>query len=242
MRRRQIRGLQPIVEGVERRELLSAITDITASSHKPLSVNQLAAATQLTAQTATNVPSLVNKSGVPPLIGPGPGNLTAHELAREQFKAYFSGPFYSAPPRFTSQTKFLLYRGIGGSTQFLHGDYQMAIAFVPANPTSQGGPIIGNAYLQDRNINSSGQIGLDLTFDPNSLNAQGLPTKGTFTEDPNIYSGLDFVATTGGNVTITYRGNQATVRFQGLLYNSGITDPLRNMDLQARGGRVTPRS
>ncbi len=115
----------------------------------------------------------------------------------------------------------------------------MAIAFVPSDTTD---PIPGNAYLQDRNINSSGQIGLDLSFDPNSLNAQGLPTKGTFTEDPNIYSGIDFVATAAGTVTITYSKNQATVRFQGLLYNSGITDPLRNMDLQARGGRVKARS
>ena len=112
----------------------------------------------------------------------------------------------------------------------------------PANPAATGGPIIGNAYLQDRNINSSGQLGLDITFDPNSLNAQGLPTKGTFINDPNIYSGLDFVFTAGGNVTITYSKNQATVRFQGLLYNSGITNPLRNMDLQARGGRVKARS
>jgi hypothetical protein len=238
MRRRESRGLKPAVERFERRELPSGITDVTASSSSPLSVNEMAAATQITASTATNVPSLTNLSGVPPLIGPGPGNLTAHELAREQFKAYFSGPFYNAPPRFTSQTKFLLYRGIGGSTQFLHGDYQMAIAFV----TEPSVGIIGNAYLQDRNINSSGQIGLDLTFDPNSLNAQGLPTKGTFTEDPNIYSGIDFVATAGGTVTITYSRNQATVRFQGLLYNSGITDPLRNMDLQARGGRVKARS
>jgi hypothetical protein len=238
MRRRQVRGLKPAVERFERRELLSAITGSAASAPRPLSANQLAAATQLTANTATNVPSLMNTAGVPPLIGPGPGNLTAHELAREQFKAYFSGPFYNAPTRFTSQTKFLLYRGIGGSTQFLHGDYQMAIAFV-TQPTVG---IVGNAYFQDRNINSGGQLGLDLVFDPNSLNARGLPTKGTFTEDPNIYSGVDFVATAGGTVTITYSGNQATVRFQGLLYNSGITDPLRNMDLQARGGRVKARS
>lgn len=235
MRRRQGRGLKPAVERFERRALLSAITDITASSARPLSVNQLAA--------ATNVPSLTNHNGVLPIIAPGPGNLTPHELARERFKAYFSGPFYSAPPRFTTQTKFLLYRGIGGSSQFLHGDYQMAIAFVPSNPAATGGPpIIGNAYLQDRNINSGGQVGFDLTFDPNSLNAQGLPTKGTFTQDPNIYSGVDFVDTASGTVTISYSRNVATVRFQGLLYNSGITDPLRNMDLQARGGRVTRRS
>lgn len=244
MGRRQSRGLKPAVERFERRELLSAITDILITRAQPIHVRRSAGTSQLQVNQAngsggaTSVPSLVNPNGVPPLIGPGPGNLTPHELARERFKAYFSGPFSSAPRRFTSQAKFFLFRGIGGSNQFRHGDYQMAIA-IPTDPTAS---IIGNAYLQDRNINSSGQVGFDLTFDPQSLDRFGRPTRGTFTQDPNIYSGVYFVDTASGTVTIRYAKGAATVTFQGLVYNSGITDPLRNMDLQARGGRITARS
>ena len=87
-----------------------------------------------------------------------------------------------------------------------------------------------------------GAVGFDLTFDPQSLDRFGRPTRGTFTQDPNIYSGVDFVDTASGTVTIHYTKGAATVTFQGLLYVSGITDPLRNMDLQARGGRITRRS
>jgi hypothetical protein len=244
MGRRQSRGLKPAVERFERRELLSAITDILITRAQPIHLRHSVGTTQPQANqangpdsTVATQPPLMNPS-VPPLIGPGPGDPTPRELARERFKAYFNGPFHSTPPRFTGQAKLLQFRGIGGSTQFIHGDYQMTIA-IPKDPSAS---IVGNAYLQDRNINSSGQVGFDLTFDPQSLDRFGRPTRGTFTQDPNIYSGVYFVDTASGTVTIRYAKRAATVTFQGLMYTNGITDPLRNMDLQARGGRITARS
>ncbi len=222
-------GLKPAVEQVERRRLLSAITDILAAQSQPYHPTNPSVATQ--SQSASAIPPLVNP-GVAPPIAPGPGNPTPRELAREKFHAYFSGPYNVGPPRFTSQSKIFFYRGLGGSTQFLHGDFQMQIDI----PKETGSPIVGAIYLQDRNLNSSGALGLDLTIDPSSFDRLGRPTQATFTQDPNIYSGVDFVDTASGSLTIRYSGNTATVKLNGLLYVSGLTDPLRNMDLQARGG------
>lgn len=233
MARPQNRRLIPAVEGVERRELLSAIIDILATQGQ-----QVYHPSHLTGSTSAQATGSIVNPNFPPPSGPGLGAPTPRELAREQFKGYFSGPAYAAPPRFTSQSEVLFYRGLGGTTQFLHGDYQMIIN-MPKDLTT---PIVGLAYLQDRNINSAGALGLDLTFDSSSLDSRGRPTRGTFTADPNIYSGLDYAFSANGTATIKYGRGTATVRFQGLLYNSGITDPLRNMDLQARGGRLKSRS
>ena len=89
-----------------------------------------------------------------PLIGTDP---TAHELARERFHGYFSGPVSVGGGRFGDQAKILYFQGLGGSSMFLHGDYQMAIVF-PADPTQ---PLFGEAYLQDKSTNSGGEVGLD---------------------------------------------------------------------------------
>jgi hypothetical protein len=230
------RRLIPAVEPFESRELLSGIISVLATQGQPVyHPRRMAGGASIETSQVTG--SLVSPL-FPPPIGPGPGDPTPRELAREQFKAYFSGPAYAAPPRFTSQSEVLFYRGLGGSTQFQHGDFQMIIN-MPRDPTA---PILGLAYLQDRNINSAGALGLDLRFDPASLDSRGRPTRGTFTADPSIYSGLDYAFTASGTVTIKYGKGAATVRFQGLLYNSGVTDPLRNMDLQARGGRLVARS
>jgi hypothetical protein len=109
-------------------------------------------------------------------------------------------------------------------------------------PNDPSAPILGALYMQDRNINSGGAVAFDLTIDPTSLDRFGRPTRATFVNDPNIYSGVDYVDAASGSVTIRYTGTAATVVLNGLLYSSGITSPLRNMDLQARGGRLVARS
>jgi hypothetical protein len=230
------RGIRLILEEFERRELPSGIIDVMASQSPVIHPAHASSAALVQSSQAT--PSLSNPN-VPPPIGPGPGIPSARELAREHFKAFFSGPFYAAPPRFSGQSKIFFFRGLGGSTQFLHGDYQMQIV-IPADPTSA---VVGAAYLQDRNINSGGAVGFDVTTTVQSLDQFGRPTQLTFTQDPNIYSGVDFVDTASGTLTIRYTSTgSATAVFQGLLYTNSITDPLRNMDLQARGGRLTARS
>jgi hypothetical protein len=76
---------------------------------------------------------------------------------------------------------------------------------------------------------------------PQSYDKVGRPTKLTFTADPAINSGIFFENTASGTVSIHYSKNSATARFNGLVYTTGLTNPLTNSELYARGGRITPR-
>jgi hypothetical protein len=171
---------------------------------------------------------------ISPLIGIDP---TPAELARERFHAVFSGPVIAGPGRFADQSKTLYFQGLGGSNTFLHGDFQMAIVY-PSDPTQ---PLIGEAYLEDKNNNSGGQIGFQLQgVTPQTVDRLGRPTQLTFSNDPNIYSGIFFANTASGTVSIHYSKGSATVVFNGLVYTIGVTSPLKNSNLYSRGGRITP--
>jgi hypothetical protein len=198
----------PSVQGMERRELRAVMS----------------AADVLTASGSSVAPPT---GSVFPFV-PGAGQPTAFEQARERFSASFTGSFSFGPAQFTSQSRVLHMRGVGTSTQFLHGNTQVAIAL----PSQPGGPIVGGAYLQDKNLAGSTLFGLDINFDPTSLDAQGRPTRGAWASDANIYSGIDFVAQGSGTVTIRYSRNKMTISFTGSLYTNGITGPLANTDIQ----------
>jgi hypothetical protein len=212
------------------RKLLSVAPLVATSRPTPSPAAVVAAASTAAAPAQTAAPSMS------PLIGIDP---TPRELARERFHAYFSGPFYVSGGRFANQGKTLYFRGLGGSTAFVHGDYQMAVIF-PTDPTEA---LFGEAYLQDKNNNSSGQIALVLKgTTPQTFDSAGRPTSFTFTADPNINSGIFYSPTASGRVHITYSKGSATAIFSGLIYTTGLTNPLANSDLYSRGGRITPRS
>ena len=185
----------------------------------------------------------------------GTGTPTAKELAREKFVAKFSGPLSIGPGRFSDQKQIIFMRGLGGSTPnfFLHGDYSLAIViptgFDRNNPAGTGGsptladgspnpsyvpPVTGFTFLDDKNNNSGGVVGLDLVADPTSFDAKGRPTRLTFTADPNVYGGIFFVDSAFGTVHITYGKNSATAAFNGRIYTSGLTSPFENVDLYAK--------
>ena len=182
-----------------------------------------------------------------PIIGNG--TPTAAELAREKFVAHFTGPLATQPGRFTDQKQIIFMRGLGGSTKnfFLHGDYSLAFViptgFNRAHPGGTGGdptapgyvpPVTGFAFLDDKNNNSGGVVGLDLVADPTSFDAKGRPTRLTFTADPNVYGGIFFADAAYGVVSITYGKNSATALFNGRIYTSGLTSPFENVDLYAK--------
>lgn len=226
---------RPALERVESRELMSGIINTMLASQSSMHRQALGVQVQTRALETgnTGTPPLTPVPGNgPPPVSPGTGEPTPHERARQRFRAVFSGPMYVGGPRFTDQKKTIFLRGLGGSTMFLHGNYQMGIVF-PRDPAN---PITGVAFLMDQNVNSEGELGFDLTFDPNSLDRHGRPTLGTFVQDPNIYSGAFFSPVSSGTVKIRYAKNTATALFQGQVYTSGLTNPLRNMDLQERGG------
>jgi hypothetical protein len=230
-RRRLPQGVRSALEAMEPRDLLS-VAPLLASAPRVAQPDLLAEATLNAASPA----SLNPEGAISPLIGTGP---TRRELARERFQGVFQGPVYVSGGRFQDQKKTIYFRGLGGSNMFLHGDYQMAI-IIPADPAA---PLFGEAYLQDKNTNSSGELGLRLQgLTPQAYDRQGRPTELTFTNDTNVYSGIYFADTASGTVKITYSKGSATAVFRGLVFTSGIFSPIANSDLYSRGGRLTPRS
>ncbi|HEY2156242.1 MAG TPA: hypothetical protein VGH33_11470, partial [Isosphaeraceae bacterium] len=99
----------PGVEGVERRELRAVMS-----------------------APAADVLS-AGGSGVAPPVGsvfpfvPGDGQPTAFEQVRQRFTASFTGSYQFIPAQFTSQSRVLRMRGVGSSSQFLHGNVQVAV-------------------------------------------------------------------------------------------------------------------
>jgi hypothetical protein len=234
-RRRSPRKNRPSLEAMERRDLLSVIPIIEQAQKPTLTASDVIQAAAISGASTTS--QGLNPTGSQsPLIGTDP---TPRELAREKFTAVFSGPVYVGPGRFANQSKTLYFRGLGTSNAFLHGDFQMAIVF-PTDPTA---PLTGEAIMQDKNTNSQGILALPMTgLTPQTYDKQGRPTDFTFSTDPNIYSGIFFVNTSAGTVHITYSKGSAKVTFKGLVYTTGLTNPLTNSDLYSRGGRITPIS
>jgi hypothetical protein len=222
---------------MEARELLS-IAPLLATQTRVTTPNVLQAAALSEFPGGRPIPGLTLSptNSISPLIGSNP---TPRELARERFRAVFSGPLSVSGGRFADQGKTLYFRGLGSSNTFLHGDYQMAIIF----PTDPNAPLFGEAYLEDKNANAGGQLGLVLQgLTPQTFDKAGRPTRMTFTSDPNIYAGPFFADTAKGTVDIRYSKGSATATFNGLVYTIGLTNPITNSDLYSRGGRITPRS
>jgi hypothetical protein len=211
----------PAVSGLESRTVLTVM-----GAHSTLS-NVVDVAQTLAAQSQAPVPT----PPVPPLI-PGPGQPLPNEVARTRFAASFSGPFLIGPPRYTGQSAILDYRGLGTSTQFLHGDFQMAIVL----PNDPAATITGAAFLQDKNLTGGNEIGLDINFDKTTLDKRGRPTQGTWITDPNIYSGANYFNQGTGTVQLRYaRNGTAAAFFRGHIYTNGITNLLRNSNLHPTG-------
>lgn len=232
MGERKRRCLAAAVERLDSRELLSGLVAALASSGPPApSPGALVDRAEIASSSSSNGFT----TGSPIL---GQGTPTPRELARERFVATFQGPVYVGPGRFSDQAKIIYMRGPGGSNMFLHGDYQMAIVY-STNPKA---PLTGEAYLQDKNNNSGAQVAFVLTGSPSDVDRLGRPTRMTFVNDLNIYSGIFYSNAATGTVTIRYSKGSARAIFKGLVYTTGLTNPLRNTDLIGRGGRITPRS
>lgn len=216
LRRRVRRAVRPTLERVEERQLLSTF-------NIPSSTSAFSAA-----QTGGN--GFGDASS--PLLGEG--TPTPREQARQSFRAVFTGRYYTSPGRFSDQSTTYFFRGIGGSSFFLHGDFSMGVV-TPTDPTA---PFTGSAILQDKNTNSQALTGLDLKGDRTAVDSKGRPTHLTLSADPNIYSGIFYVDAAAGTVDIHYGPNKSvTVVFNAQIYTSGLASPLVNSDLYARGNR-----
>jgi hypothetical protein len=223
------RSLRPGIEGLEGRSL-STVMGIRGPSPDLLSIAQSRAA-QVSPQATVAAPT----PPVPPII-PGPGQPLPIELKRTRFVASFAGPFQVGPPHYTGESALLYYRGLGTSSEFLHGNYQMIIV-LPKDPT---GDITGAAFLEDKNLVGGNSTGFDINFDRSTLDSKGRPTQGTFATDPNIYSGTNLFNQGSGSVTIRYtRTGLASAFFKGQNFTNGITNILLNTDLRPRGSGLS---
>lgn len=227
-RDRNRRAARPGVEGVEARELLSGLLNV-------LSVSQPSSAQLLGVIMAKVMGGGTPNQPPPPSPYPllGQGQASPQEIKRETFKAYFAGPFFIGPGRFSDQASTIYIRGIGGTNQFLHGDFNMAVV-TPIDPAT---PRFGAAVLNDKSTQTSGIIGLDLVA--TAVDSRGRPTHLSFESDQNIYSGIYFINKSSGTVDIKYndKTGQAAVRFNGLVYTNGLASPLVNSDLYSRHNR-----
>jgi len=204
------------LEQVEERQLLSTL-DLLAATTAPTAV-----------QTGEN--GFGDASS--PLLGAGAPS--RREQVRQSFRAVFTGRYYTSPGRFSDQSTTYFFRGVGGSSFFLHGDFDMGVV-TPTDPTA---PFTGEAILQDKNTSSQAIVGLVLKGDRTAVDSKGRPTRLTLSADPNIYSGMFFVDAATGTVDIRYGPNKSvTVIFNAQVYTSGLANPLVNSDLYARGNR-----
>lgn len=251
-RARLRRAARPGVEHCESRELLSGIMLALQGNAPRINASTLLASIRASASGGGNGGANgEGGSGSAGLIkgignGFGPGNTSTpllgqgtpapHEALREAYHAAFSGRAYTSPGRFSDQGQTFFYRGVGGSSNFLHGDFDMAVV-TPADATK---PFFGEAVLQDKNTNSGAIQGFILRGDRTKVDSLGRPTQLQFVADPNIYSGAYFVEAAEGVVDITYGdgpNHPVVVKFTGRVYTSGLTNPLVNQDLYARHTR-----
>jgi hypothetical protein len=236
MQCRKHRTLRPTLEPMERRELPSGIMATLPG--------RLDAARAAAGQAQVILPSNVPYQGKLP---------TPAELSLERFRAVFSGNFATGKPLFFDQTSRTVIHAIGGSNLFLHGNLQ----FLTVTPTDPNSPLAGTATLQDKNLNTSGILTVDLTGSQTDVDSAGRPTHLSFSMSPfagsgSFTAGVFSLATGQGTVDIRYRPSgkrgapgvtsqgDVTILFRGSIYTTGTVNPLANSTLQASHDRPAP--
>jgi hypothetical protein len=223
MGRRNRRGLRPGLELVERRELLSAITDVLAANSLRAgarAVPQLAgggastaggqgssgsssfgASITLGGSTLSQGPVLnpdgsINNMALAPTGTPKPG-----QLKRQQFTARFVGPYSVVPGRTSTQATQTLIQGGGTSNTMLHSDIQIRLV----KPLDSSLPFGGVGSVFDRNINSNSVLGFDLAAPQQNVDRGGRPNHiPTVTIDVNASAGVYVEAYGQGTLNIKY--------------------------------------
>jgi hypothetical protein len=249
MGRRIPRDLRPYIEEFERRELLSAITDLIAANS--IATGRKA---QSSARTAFSSQSIALSANQGPLLNSGnpdnpinnqalapTGTLTKRQQRKERFTAHFVGT-YTVGAGVTSDQRIQTFiTGVGSATTMLHSDIQMLL--VTPNDTSS--PIGGASAIFDRNLNSNTVLGLDLAAPQSSQNINGLGLPSllpTVSVDVNSSSGTYDEAYSVGTVKIQYIPNgkhtrgvlsqgKAIVTIHAQIYAPNVDFILRNSNI-----------
>ena len=243
------RDLRPYLEEFERRELLSAITDLIAANsiaagRKAQSAASAAISSQSIAISANQGPLLNSNNPNNPInnqaLAPT-GTLTPRQQRKERFVAHYVGT-YTVGAGVTSDQRIQTFiTGVGSATTMLHSDIQLLL--VTPNDTSK--PIGGVSAIFDRNLNSNTVLGLDLSAPQSSqyINGLGLPSLiPTVSVDVNSSSGTYDEAYSVGTISIHYIPNgkhtrgvlsqgKAIVTIHAQIYAPNVDFILRNSNI-----------
>jgi hypothetical protein len=183
MGRRIPRDLRPLMEEIERRELLSAITDIMAANSLAQGRRDLTAAATAAASPALSSQSIAVPQNQGPLLNPDgtinnqalapTGTLTKRQQRRERFTATFWGTYTVGAGRTSDERIQTFIAAVGTSNTMLHSDIQLLLV----TPKDTSLPIGGVSAIFDRNLNTNTVLGLDESAPQTSpyINRLGLP-------------------------------------------------------------------
>jgi hypothetical protein len=249
MRSRTPRDLRPSLEEYERRELLSAITDIMmansiAQSRRAQATRQAAFAavsqgpSALGTRQSIAIPQNQGPQGINLALAPT-GTLTKREERRERFVARYVGSYTVGSGRTSDEATTVFLTGAGVANTMLHSDIQMLL-IVPKDPATQ---ISGITTIFDRNINDNTVLGFDLAAPFGDVDSGGRPDViPTMTVDVNISSGAYVEGFSQGTINIKYipsgkqtRGvisqGKAIITIHGQIYSSNASLILRNANI-----------
>jgi hypothetical protein len=246
---------RPYVEECERRELLSAITDIMtanslAESRRAQSARQAAfiSASQALAAAGSsqsialpqNQGPLLNPDGTVNNLAYAPtGTLTKREQKRERFVARYLGSYTQGPGRTSTEASTTFVTGLGDANSMLHSDIQMLLV-TPKDPST---PIGGVSTIFDRNINSNTTLGFNLSAPAQNVDRAGRPNDlPTVSLDVNISSGVYVEGFSQGVINIHYipsgkrtpgviSQGKAIVTIHAQIYTANAAFVLRNANI-----------
>jgi hypothetical protein len=211
MGRRIPRDLRPFLEEFERRELLSAITDVIAGNsiaagHKAESAITAGLSSQSIAISANQGPLLNSGNPANPInnqaLAPT-GTLTRRQQKKDRFVAQYVGTYTVGAGQTSDQRIQTFITGAGSANTMLHSDIQLLLV----TPTNTSSPIGGVSAIFDRNLNTNTVLGMDESAPQTShdVNRLGLPTLiPTVSIDVNLSSGTYDEAYSVGTINIKY--------------------------------------
>jgi hypothetical protein len=244
------RDLRPFLEEFERRELLSAITDLIAANsiaagRKAQSAASAAISSQSIAAASNQGPLLnstnpsfnpINNQALAPT-----GTLTPRQQRKERFVAHYVGTYTVGAGATSDQRIQTFIAAAGSATTMLHSDIQLLLV----TPKDTSVPIGGVSAIFDRNLNTNTVLGMDESApqSPQNINRLGLPSLvPTVSIDVNLSSGTYDEAYSVGTINIQYipsgkhtpgviSQGKAIVTIHAQIYTPNVGFILRNANI-----------
>jgi hypothetical protein len=254
MGRRIPRDLRPSLEEIERRALLSAITDVMAGnslSAEALRARAAALAASPDSSSAFSSQSIAVPANQGPLLNADgtinnqalapTGTLSHRELRREQFVARYVGTYTVGAARTSDESIQTFITAAGTANTMLHSDIQLLLV----SPKNASLPIGGVSAIFDRNLNTNTVLGLDEAAPqtPQFINRLGLPSfLPKVSLDVNLSAGTYDEAYAVGTMSIHYTPSgkhttgvisqgKAVVTIHAQIYAANVGFILRNANI-----------